>query len=119
MTDYQNPDFDPLNPEDPFRRDGKTNPEARPANVIAGWIAAAVLIVAVLAVIFGLMRQPGSIGTNTASNDMTAPTAPTHMAPPAQNAPTSPTPANPAPPISPAPSTSAPIGAQPAQPGNQ
>jgi hypothetical protein len=100
MTDYQNPDFDPLNPEDPFRRDSKMNPGARPANVIAGWIAAVVLVVAVLAVGFGLMRQPGSIITNTASNDITGPTAPTHMAPPASPSP--PTPATPAP-ISPTP----------------
>jgi hypothetical protein len=91
MTDYQNPDYDPLNPEDPIRRDGRMN--ARPANVIAGWIAGAVLVVAVLAVGFGLMRQPGSTGTNTASNDI-APTAPTHMASPA--APAQLTPATPA-----------------------
>jgi hypothetical protein len=101
MTDYQNPDFDPFNPEDPFRRDGKMNPDARPANVITGWIAAAVLIVALVAVGFGLMHQSGSIGTNTASNEIAAPTAPTHMAPPAELSP--PAPATPAPPISPAP----------------
>lgn len=97
MSDYQNPDFDPLNPEDPYRRDGKLNPDARPANVIAGWIAAAVLAVAVLAVVFGLMRYPGSEVTNTASNDMTAPTAPAHMAPPASPSPTVPAPISPTP----------------------
>jgi hypothetical protein len=90
MTDYQNPDFDPFNPEDPFRRDGKMNPDAQPANVLAGWIAAAVLVVALLAVGFGLMHQSGSIGTNTASNDIAAPTAPTHMAPPASPSPLAP-----------------------------
>lgn len=115
MTDYQNPDFDPFNPEDPFRRDGKMNPDARPANVITGWIAAAVLVVALVAVGFGLMHQSGSIGTNTASNDMAAPTAPTHMAPPAGLSP--PTPATPAPPISPAPDST--THAAPEQPNNQ
>ena len=112
MTDYQNPDYDPLNPEDPFRRDGKM--KARPANVITGWIAAAVLVVAVLAVGFGLMRQPGSIGTNTASNDIAAPTAPTHMAPPAT--PSQLAPATPAP-ISPTPDGT--IHSAPAQPSGQ
>ncbi|MGC1444080.1 MAG: hypothetical protein WA837_01330 [Xanthobacteraceae bacterium] len=100
MTDYQNPDFDPFNPEDPFRRDGKMNPDARPANVIAGWIAAAVLVVAVLAIGFGLMHQSGSIGTNTASNDM-APIAPTHMAPPLALLPPAPDSATPAAPEQP------------------
>lgn len=91
------------------------NPDARPANVITGWIAAAVLVVALVAVGFGLMHQSGSIGTNTASNDMAAPTAPTHMAPPAGLSP--PAPATPAPPISPAPDST--THAAPEQPNNQ
>ncbi len=114
MTDYQNPDFDPFTAEEPFRRDGKMNPDARPANVfITGWIAAAVLVVALLAIGFGLVHQSGSIGTNTASNDM-APTAPTHMAPPlALSPPAQSTTA----PISPAPDSATP--AAPEQPNNQ
>jgi hypothetical protein len=120
MTDYQNPDFDPFNPEDPFRRDAKMNPNARPANVITGWIAGAILVVALLAVGFGLMHRSGSIGTNTASNDiaapneMAAPTAPAHMAPPLALSP--PAPATPAP-ISPAPDSA--THAAPEQPNNQ
>lgn len=115
MTDYQNPDFDPFNPEDPFHRDGnKMNPDARPANVITGWIAAAVLVVAFVAVGFGLMHRSGSIGTNTASNEMAAPTAPTHMAPPA--APSPPALATPAP-ISPTPDSA--THPAPEQPNNQ
>jgi len=110
MTDFQNPDYDPLNPEDAARRDGRM--DGRPANVIAGWIAAVVLVVAVLAVGFGLMRQPG--GTNTASNDRAPPTAPTHMAPPA--APSQLAPAPPAP-ISPTPDGA--IQPAPAQPSGQ
>jgi hypothetical protein len=114
MTDYQNPDFDPFNPEDPFRRDGKMNPDARPANVITGWIAAAVLVVALVAIGFGLMHQSGSIGTNTASNEITAPTAPTHMAPPA-----SPSPAAPAVPAPISPTPDGATHAAPEQPSNQ
>lgn len=87
MSDYRNPDFDPLNPEDPFRRDAKMDPDVRAANVVWGWIAAGVLVVALLAVIFGIARQPGAIGTNTASNEtitqQATPPAATHMAPPA------------------------------------
>ena len=87
MSDYRNPDFDPLNPEDPFRRDVKMDPDVRAANVVWGWIAAGVLVVALLAVIFGIARQPGAVGTNTASNEtitqQATPPAATHMAPPA------------------------------------
>jgi hypothetical protein len=112
MSDYRNPDFDPLNPEDPYRRDAKMDPDVRAANVVWGWVAAGVLVVALLAVIFGIARQPGSIGTNTASNDtitQSAPPAATHMAPPTGM------PQTPAPkPITPAPNGMAP--AAPAQP---
>jgi hypothetical protein len=119
MTDYQNPDYDPVQPEDPFRgSEMKQDPrtaDTRAANTIVGWVAAGVLIVAVLAVVFGLMRQPGSVGTNTASNDITTPTAPTHMMPPAQSPP-APSAADPA---TPAPINPAPAPAAPAQPGGQ
>jgi hypothetical protein len=114
MSDYRNTDFDPLSPEDPYRRDAKMDPDVRAANAVWGWLAAAVFVVVVLAVAFGMTHQPGQVGTNTASNDVIAPAAPpavTHMAPPAA-APQA-TPSMPAPPISPAP-------AVPAQPsGNQ
>ena len=71
MSDYRNPDYDYRNPEDPFRRDAKFDPDVGAANVTWGWIAAAVFIVAILAVAFGMGHQPG--GTHTASNDVTPP----------------------------------------------
>jgi hypothetical protein len=85
MSDYRNLDSDPLRPEDPYRRDAKMDPDVRAANAVWGWVAGAVLVVAVLAVAFGMALQPGKIGTNTASNDAITPAAPpvTRMAPPA------------------------------------
>ncbi|MGA8496043.1 MAG: hypothetical protein WB764_11210, partial [Xanthobacteraceae bacterium] len=69
-----------------------------------GWVAAAVFIVVVLAVAFGIGHEPGQSGTNTASNDVTPPAA-TRMAPPITMAP----PATPAPPAaSPAPAAPTP-----------
>ena len=84
MTDFRNLDNDPFDPNDPYRRDAKLDPNLRPANAVTGWVVAAVFAVAILAVIFGLSHQPGQIGTNTASNDMgpNTPPAVTHMAPP-------------------------------------
>jgi hypothetical protein len=108
MSDYRYPDFDYRNPEDPFRDDAKMDPDVGAANAAWGWVAAAVFLVVVLAVAFGIGHQPGGIGanlgTNTASNDVTPPAA-THMTPPTTSVlppTTSPTPANPAP-ITPAP----------------
>jgi hypothetical protein len=71
-------DYDYRNPEDPFQRD-------------------TVFVAIVLAVVFGMGRQPGQNGTNTASNETRAPAS--QMAPPATNpsTPASPAPANPAP----------------------
>jgi hypothetical protein len=111
MTDFRNLDSDPLDPNDPYRRDPKLDPNLRPANAFTGWIVAAVFAVAILAVIFGLARQPGQLGTNTASNDVTPPPV-THMAlpaPPSGEASPQMTPQ--APPISPTPA--------PAQSGDQ
>ncbi len=102
MSDYRNPDSHYRDPDDPVHRDARIEPDARAANAVWGWIAAAVFVVVVLAVAFGIGHQPGQSGTNTASNDVTPPTA-TRMAPPV----TSPAPANPAPPITPAPNTPA------------
>jgi hypothetical protein len=100
MTDFRNLDSDPFDPNDPYRRDAKLDPNLRPSNAVTGWVVAAVFAVAILAVIFGLARQPGQIGTNTASNEMNTPPAVTHMAPPvapsstpSPQAPLSPTPA--------------------------
>jgi hypothetical protein len=95
MSDYRNPDYDYRNPEDPFRRDAKFDPDVGAANVTWGWIAAAVFIVAILAVAFGMGHQPG--GTHTASNDVTPPMI-NHTVPPATVPPPSMTPAPAVPP---------------------
>ena len=100
-------DYDYRNPEDPFQRDTAYDPNARTGNSAWGWIAAAVFVAIVLAVLFGMGRQPAQNGTNTASNEMRPP-ATTQMKPPATNpSPASPAPANPAPPVTPAPNNSA------------
>jgi hypothetical protein len=82
MSDYRNLDFDPLNPEDPYRRNAKMDPDVRAAHAVWGWLVAAVFVVVMLAVAFGIVHQPGQVGTNTAANDVTAPPAATRMAPP-------------------------------------
>jgi hypothetical protein len=84
MSDYRNPDFDPFDPNDPHRRDGKMGPDLRPSNTVTGWVVAVVFVVALLGVIYGMSRQT-TLGTNTASNEIAQPgTSPaaTHMAPP-------------------------------------
>ena len=95
MSDYRNSDFN-----DPLRREPPYDPDARAMNATWGWVAAAVFIVVVLAVAFGIGHQPNQGGTNTASNDITPPAA-TRMAPPANPAPPTmaptPTPALPTP----------------------
>jgi hypothetical protein len=88
MSDNWNSDYDYRN--DPMRRDPAYDPDARAMNATWGWIAAAVFIVVVLAVAFGIGHEPGQSGTNTAANDVTPPAA-TRMAPPL-----APTPAPPA-----------------------
>ena len=102
MSDYRNSDYDDRN--DPLRRDPAFDPDARTMNATWGWITAAVFIVVVLAVAFGIGHEPGQSGTNTAANDVTPPAA-TRAAPPLTMAP----PANPAPPAAtPAPVTPTP-----------
>jgi hypothetical protein len=98
-------DYDYRNPEDPFQRDTAYDPNVRTGNSAWGWVAAAVFVAIVLAVVFGMGHQPGQNGTNTASNEMRPPAA-TQMAPPASTKP-SPAPANPAPLVNPAPNNSA------------
>src|SRR3974377_1125986 len=75
-------DYDYRNPEDPFQHDTAYDPNVRTANSAWGWIAAAVFVAIVLAVVFGMGHQPGQNGTNTAMNQ-TKPPATTQMAPPA------------------------------------
>jgi hypothetical protein len=105
-------DYDYRNPEDPFQRDTAYDPNVRTGNSAWGWIAAAVFVAIVLAVVFGMGHQPGQNGTNTASNETRSPA--TTMAPPTTSkpattnpSPTSPAPANPAPPVTPAPNNNA------------
>lgn len=97
MSDNWNSDYDYRN--DPMRRDPAYDPDARAMNATWGWIAAAVFIVVVLAVAFGIGHEPGQSGSRTASNDVTPPAA-TRMAPPfspaATPAPVTPTPNSPA-----------------------
>ena len=78
------------------------DPVARDMNATWGWVAAAVFIVIILAVAFGIGHQPGN--TNTASNDINNPPPATRMAPP---------------PVSMAPITPAPAPGAPAQPSSQ
>jgi hypothetical protein len=74
MSDFRNSDYRNIPP----RGDLPYDPNARAMNATWGWIAAAVFLVVVLAVAFGIGHQPGQF--NTASNDATPPA--THMAPP-------------------------------------
>jgi hypothetical protein len=77
MSDYRNQDYNDPNLDDPLRRDSALNPDARASNATWGWIAAAVFLVVVLAVAFGLGHQ-GNNTTNTASNDLTRRPPPRH-----------------------------------------
>src|SRR5215471_1499216 len=99
-------DYDYRNPEDPFQRDTAYDPNVRSGNSAWGWIAAAVFVAIVLAVVFGMGQQPGQNGTNTAANETRAPAA-TQMAPAPKPSPATPAPASPASPMSPAPSNNA------------
>jgi hypothetical protein len=82
-------DYDYRNPEDPFRQDAAYDPNVRSGNSAWGWIAAAVFVAIVLAVVFGMGHQPGQNGTNTASNEMRPPatTSPASPVTPAPNRP--------------------------------
>src|SRR5262249_20150507 len=66
-------DYDYRNPEDPFQRDAAYDPSARSGNAAWGWVAAAVFVAIVLAVVFGMGHQPGQNGTNTAANETRPP----------------------------------------------
>ncbi len=86
MSDYRNSEYGYRNDEPPY------DPVARDMNATWGWIAAAVFIVVVLAVAFGVGHQPGQ---RTASNDIGSPPA-TQMAPPVSLSPMAPPPNAPA-----------------------
>jgi hypothetical protein len=79
MSDYRDPRNDPL---DPTMRDGM-----RRSNSGLGWIAGAIFLVVVLALIFGLGRE----GDRTAGTDgARPPAATTGAAPPATTPPAAP-----------------------------
>jgi cell division protein FtsN len=108
MSDYRNSDYDYRNSNDPLRRNPPFDPDERAMNATWGWIAAAIFVVVILAVAFGIGHEPGQQGTTTASNDI-APPAATRMAPPVTPAPpakAAPPAATPAP-MSPMPNTPA------------
>ena len=87
MSDYRN-----LN--DPMGRDARYDPDARGLGSSWGWIAAAMFLVVVVAIAFGVGHEPGG----NASNNIAPPAsqmAPRTAANPAH-------PGNPAPPLSPA-----------------
>jgi hypothetical protein len=108
MSDYRDPDLGYQHPDDPLR-DARSDPDARAANAAWGWIAAAVFLVVVLAVAFGVGHQPAQNGTNTAYNTpANQPPAATRMNP----AGTTPAPTTAAPPIAPAPAAPS-VPAQP------
>ena len=97
MSDYRNHDYRDSN--DPLRRDSPPDLDARAMNATWGWIAAAVFLIVVLAVAFGIGHQPSQI--NTASNDTVPPPA-VHMAPPTMAPAPGPTTTTVSPPIVPA-----------------
>jgi len=96
-------DYDFRNPDDPLRQDLAYDPNVR-GGTAWGWIAAAVFVAIVLAVVFGMGHQREQNGKNIAANETRPPA--TMMAPPA-GTPT-PAPAAPAAPVTPAPSSPAP-----------
>jgi hypothetical protein len=85
MSDW-NSDFD-RNNQPPY------DPVARDTNATWGWVAAAVFIVVILAVAFGIGHQPGQ---QTASNYVNPPPVAHTAPPPVSLAPIAPTPNPPA-----------------------
>lgn len=81
MSDYRDPYRDPVDPLDPAGTSLRRT-EMRRANSGLGWIAGALFLVVVLALIFGL----GRTGDQTASNSASPPAATTGAAPPAGGA---------------------------------
>jgi len=75
MSDYRNPD-------DPMWRNASYDPQARSQTAAWGWIAAAIFLVVVLAVAFGVQHEPSQ---RTAAN--TAPPVANGLAPPPASAP--------------------------------
>ncbi len=104
MSDYRDPN-DPMWRDTPYT-------DGRGYNASWGWVAAAVFLVIVLAIAFGVRNEP----THTASNDTTQTT---RMAPPPAGTPNPgiSSPANPS--LTPRPVPAPGAGANPAPQGNQ
>src|SRR5579872_3455236 len=98
MSDY-------YNPNDPLSRGNQYDLDARNTNGTWGWVAGALFIVVVLAVVFGMRHEPNQLASNTAA----PPPPATHMtAPPSE--PTPPPSAMPRPAVPLAPTAPAPSG---------
>jgi len=98
MSDYRNPN-DPLSGRyDPEGRDYSVGTDPTSFNATWGWIAGAVVLVVILAFVFGARHEPAD---RTASNEATPPA--THMAPAPTASPIRPTPPSLAPMPAPAP----------------
>jgi hypothetical protein len=110
MSDYRNSN-DPLyrDPNDPSMRGSGYEPAAPTTGAPWGWIAAAVFVVIVLGIAFGVGHEPSRL----ASNEAVPPplTHPSPLAPPAAMTPPRPM----APGLAPAPAPLAPVPAAPAQ----
>jgi len=79
---------------DPMRRDQAYDPVAGEVNAKWGWVAAAVLVIVILGLAFGLGRP--QTGQNTAQNEFGPPAATRMAPPPATTAPIAPAPNSPA-----------------------
>lgn len=90
------------NPSDPMERDTPYDPNVRGKNAAWGWVAGAVFVVVVLAIVFGAGHAPNPAGSNTVANNAPPPSS---QIAPAPNGPASPgyTPAPMTPPANPAP----------------
>jgi hypothetical protein len=56
-------------PNDPFRRDPVYDPNVRGSGSMWGWIAGAVFIVVVLAIVFGIGHPANQSGTSRVANN--------------------------------------------------
>jgi hypothetical protein len=85
MSDYRDPN-------DPMWRNTTYDPDTRGSGTSWGWIAAALFLVVVLAIVFGVKHEPTQTASNEppASSRMTNPAAP----PATPGQPSTPAPAN-------------------------
>ena len=79
---------------DPMRRDQGYDPVGGDTNAKWGWVAAAVLVIVILGLAFGMGRQ--ETGSRTAQNESGPPAATRMAPPPATTMPITPAPSSPA-----------------------